>query len=50
MSNQGGSNAHNNMQPTLFVGNMFLYCGKVAGKYPTQGNGMGYPFGGNGIY
>ena len=50
MSNQGGSNAHNNMQPTLFVGNMFLYSGKVAGKYPTQGNGMGYPFGGNGIY
>jgi len=50
MSNQGGSNAHNNMQPTLFVGNMFLYSGKVAGTYPTQGNGMGYPFGGNGIY
>jgi len=29
---------------------MFLYSGKVAGTYPTQGNGMGYPFGGNGIY
>lgn len=24
----GGSNAHNNMQPTLFVGNMFMYSGK----------------------
>lgn len=24
----GGSQAHNNMQPTLFMGNMFLYCGK----------------------
>lgn len=50
MSNQGGSNAHNNMQPTLFVGNMFIFCGKVQGKYPTQGNGMTYPFTGNGIY
>lgn len=42
MSNQGGSNAHNNMQPTLFVGNMFIYCGK-----PSVGS---YPFTGNGIY
>ena len=50
MSNQGGSNAHNNMQPTLFVGNMFIFSGKVQGKYPTQGNGMTYPFTGNGIY
>lgn len=23
----GGGTAHNNMQPTLFVGNMFIYCG-----------------------
>ncbi len=29
---QGGSNAHNNMQPTLFAANMFIYCGK-----PNQG-------------
>ncbi len=50
MSNQGGSNAHNNMQPTLFVGNMFIYCGKAAGTYPSSGNGMNYPFTGNGIY
>lgn len=50
MSNQGGSNAHNNMQPTLFVGNMFIFSGKVAGKYPSAGNGMNYPFTGNGIY
>jgi microcystin-dependent protein len=42
MSNQGGSNPHNNMQPTLFVGNMFIYCGK-----PSVGS---YPFTGNGIY
>ena len=48
--NQGGSNAHNNMQPTLFVGNMFIYCGKVSGTYPSSGNGMKYPFTGNGIY
>jgi len=25
----GGSLAHNNMQPTLFVGNLFIYCGKI---------------------
>ena len=24
----GGGAAHNNMQPTLFVGNMFMYCGR----------------------
>jgi microcystin-dependent protein len=42
MSNQGGSNAHNNMQPTLFIGNMFIYCGK-----PSVGT---YAFSGNGIY
>lgn len=50
MSNQGGSNAHNNMQPTLFVGNMFIFSGKISGKYPSAGNGMNYPFTGNGIY
>ena len=26
--NTGGGAAHNNMQPTLFVGNMFIYCGR----------------------
>jgi microcystin-dependent protein len=45
MSNQGGSNAHNNMQPTLFVGNMFIYSGRTgastyAGTYPFYGNGI----------
>lgn len=25
----GGSNRHNNMQPTTFIGNMFIYCGKT---------------------
>jgi microcystin-dependent protein len=31
----GGSLAHNNMQPTLFVGNMFVYSGLVGlGTYP----------------
>jgi microcystin-dependent protein len=24
----GGGQEHNNMQPTLFVGNMFMYCGR----------------------
>jgi len=27
-ANTGGSNAHNNMQPTLFLGNVYIYCGK----------------------
>jgi microcystin-dependent protein len=41
MSNQGGSNAHNNMQPTLFIGNMFIYSGKVSvGNKPFTGNGI----------
>jgi microcystin-dependent protein len=35
MGSTGGSNAHNNMQPTLFYGNMFIYCGKVNnGSFP----------------
>jgi microcystin-dependent protein len=35
INNTGGSNAHNNMQPTLFVGNMFIYSGKAnSGNYP----------------
>lgn len=30
----GGGAAHNNMQPTLFIGNMFIYSGKpMAGTY-----------------
>jgi microcystin-dependent protein len=32
---QGGNQPHNNMQPTIFVGNMFIYTGKPTyGKYP----------------
>jgi microcystin-dependent protein len=31
----GGSQAHNNMQPTLFIGNVFIYSGiPTAGSYP----------------
>jgi len=31
----GGGQAHNNMQPTLFVGNAFIYCGiRSRGSYP----------------
>jgi len=33
-SNTGGSNAHNNMQPTLFIGNMFIYSGKLLQTNP----------------
>lgn len=35
MFKTGGSNLHNNMQPTLFYGNMYIYCGKVNnGSFP----------------
>ena len=35
MGSTGGGAAHNNMQPTLFMGNMFIYCGKANyGNYP----------------
>ena len=31
----GSSQVHNNMQPTMFVGNMFIYCGRPnVGTYP----------------
>jgi microcystin-dependent protein len=33
IGNTGGSNYHNNMQPTLFVGNMFIYCGRNMDNY-----------------
>lgn len=37
MGTTGGSNYHNNMQPTLFYGNMFIYCGKVNnGSFPYK--------------
>lgn len=29
--NTGGDAPHNNMQPTLFIGNMFIYSGKIHG-------------------
>jgi microcystin-dependent protein len=49
IKNDGGSNAHNNIQPTIFMGNMFIYSGLtggtltggLAGKFPydlTAGN------------
>ena len=35
IATQGGGQAHNNMQPTLFMGNMFIYSGKTNyGNYP----------------
>jgi microcystin-dependent protein len=39
MGSTGGGAAHNNMQPTLFYGNMFIYCGKVnEGYFPYKTN------------
>jgi microcystin-dependent protein len=32
IATQGGDQPHNNMQPTLFIGNLFIYCGD-----PTDG-------------
>jgi hypothetical protein len=37
---QGGSNAHNNMQPTIFMGNMFLFSGKATYNAPYAGMGV----------
>jgi len=37
----GGSNIHNNMQPTLFLGNLFIYSGKNISMGPTLTT---YPF------
>ena len=35
ISAQGGGEAHNNMQPTLFIGNVFIFSGVLAtGSYP----------------
>lgn len=43
INNTGGSNAHNNMQPTLFMGNMFIYSGKLNyGTYPQSLNANVY--------
>ena len=42
----GGGLAHNNMQPTLFIGNMFVYSGKVNysnGKFPYTAGIYGIP-------
>jgi microcystin-dependent protein len=34
-SSTGGGEAHNNMQPTLFIGNVFIFSGvPTAGSYP----------------
>lgn len=48
INNNGGSNAHNNMQPTLFLGNLFIYSGKfgkfsgaLRTRYPFDSSG--YP-------
>ena len=35
----GGSNAHNNMQPTIFLGNLFIYSGK---PFSTSSSGAPY--------
>jgi microcystin-dependent protein len=37
----GGGAAHNNMQPTLFMGNAFIYCGKPnVGSFTYFASGM----------
>lgn len=33
----GGSRAHNNMQPTLFIGNIFIFCGWGVVPTPPPG-------------
>lgn len=45
IQNTGGSQAHNNMQPTLFMGNMYIYSGKPnVGTFPnTSYNYAAFP-------
>ena len=38
INNTGGSNPHNNIQPTIGMGNMFIYCGRPT--YPL----VGFPY------
>jgi microcystin-dependent protein len=38
INNTGGSNQHNNIQPMIGMGNMFIYCGRPT--YPL----VGYPY------
>jgi microcystin-dependent protein len=39
----GGDRPHNNIQPTIFMGNMFIFSGKITyGNYPYTGNGNIY--------
>ena len=43
-NNTGGSNAHNNMQPTIFVGSLFMYSGKATyGATPFSYNPNNLP-------
>ena len=43
-NNTGGSNAHNNMQPTIFVGSLFIYSGKATyGATPFSYNPNNLP-------
>lgn len=44
IASQGGGTAHNNMQPTIFMGNMFIYSGKTGyGNYPYTNGYYGVP-------
>lgn len=44
IATQGGDDPHNNMQPTLFVGNMFIYSGKTNyGNYPYTAGYYSFP-------
>jgi microcystin-dependent protein len=38
----GGSQPHSNIQPTIFMGNLFVYCGQP-GKNITQADGISLP-------
>jgi microcystin-dependent protein len=39
IASNGGSQAHNNIQPTIFMGNLFIYCGQP-GRNITQADGV----------
>lgn len=39
MNNTGGDQPHNNIQPTIFMGSLYMYCGRVTvGNWPYTTN------------
>jgi hypothetical protein len=44
MGSTGGSNYHNNIQPMIGIGNMFIFSGKYKGPSDATTPFAGYPY------